>query len=155
VGVYADIVTVPDMLTDQLVGTKRLTNAQLAEVAADMLVIRTLGPLIRAGVMTFRNPAARMCEHHYAEFEELNFKWRNDFIEIDTGRLYDPPVENFAPLSDEQRRELEAGRNVEDVGVALFEPMMRSTFEVSSLTSVPLLKLIPRCSLLQGSTCFR
>lgn len=143
VGVYADVVTVPDMLTDQLARSKRFTNAELLELATDMLVVRRLEPLIRAGVVTFRNPGTPMCEHHYREFEERTmraaealfpqiknefaFTWRNDYLEIGMGRLYDPPVEHFATLSEDQRRQLQTGGSLEEVGVAVVQPMLRST----------------------------
>jgi hypothetical protein len=51
---------------------------------------------------------------------ELTFRVRNDYFEIATGRLYDPPLEEIGLLPDEFRRRLVAGETVDDVGRELF-----------------------------------
>lgn len=135
-GVYVDVATITDALTSRLRDGPRLTNADLLGVATDCLVIRRLKPLIEAGVIVFRKPGISFCDTHYREFEdrvarassallpqlqtELTFKVKNDYFEVKTGRLYDPPLEEILLLPDEFRRRLAAGDTVDDVGRELF-----------------------------------
>jgi hypothetical protein len=142
VGLYADMITIPDAISPRLAYGGRLTNAELLDFVTDVLVLKALQPLIEASIVRFRNPTAAYCEVHYRQFEEqvdqatlallpllqpeLKFHWTKDYLEMDMGRLYEPSIINMTALPEATRRELEAGRSVEDVGREIFEKSLRS-----------------------------
>ncbi len=63
-GLYADIVTVPDNLSAMLFMKDHLTARDLDHMANDLRVIKTLEPLIRAGIARFRRAAIPLCRVH-------------------------------------------------------------------------------------------
>lgn len=136
VGLYADIVTVPDTLSATLLLKERLSELQLLTFAYDVLVVKALEPLIRAGIVRFRKAYFTFCKKHHRVFDqlveqatnklltnvesELKFKRRKNFITVDTGRLYDPPLLEIKEIPPQIQHELDNGRSIEEVGRELF-----------------------------------
>ena len=148
-GLYVDIVTIPDLITLRLVQNGKFTNAALADLATDVVVLKRLDPLIRAGVVRFLPPFARLCEVHKNEFDdrvdsaasqlwpeierELKFERRNDLLVTETGLLHSPPLRELMPLPEEAVRRLDSGAPVESIGRELFIKSLRRDLRATLL----------------------
>jgi hypothetical protein len=143
IGLHADIAVIPDTLSARLFFRDKFSDRELFEFANDTLVIRTLAPLIRAGVVRFASQFFGFCEKHYQEFEqvidgsfdavlrdaqsELSFSAEKDAIVVDTGKLYEPPLVGLMRLGKEDKKRLSRGERLEDIGRALYEPKLRES----------------------------
>ena len=54
VGLYADVITIPDVISPRLTHRARLTNAELLEFVTDVVVLKALQPLIDTGIVRFK-----------------------------------------------------------------------------------------------------
>lgn len=68
-GLYADNVILADTFTPRLVFQSRFSQDDYFNFISDTVVLWTLSPLVRAGILRFRLPVATLCEQHHAEFE--------------------------------------------------------------------------------------
>jgi hypothetical protein len=105
-------------------------------------ILQVLEPLIRNGVVRFRNPLTGFCDGCYNEFErqieigskdiflqvepELTFDLKGEVLGIHQGKIWDPPSGLLSPLTPDMRTQLDSGTGVDDIGKELFRDYLRS-----------------------------
>lgn len=145
IGLYADVVTLPDPFTLTLLLHKRFTPLFRYQFTNDVIVLHELAPLIRAGIVRFRSALYHFCEDCYQTAQErikeatdelfpsltseLTFTLTPKLIVTHTGRLYNEPLSIETPISAKVRRRLAAGGSVEEVGRQLFRSELRDILE--------------------------
>jgi hypothetical protein len=128
IGLYADIVTIPDAITGHLFRSRSLQDAEMFELITSVAILRVLEPLIRAGVVRFRSPRLKFCGHCGRKLkrqlkkvsaellpklqDELTFEYEKGILKVRTGRLDDPPILTNIYVSRVMQRRLESGRSV-------------------------------------------
>ena len=70
-GLIADRLWLTDLLTERFVDFGRPTNEKVDRTIYDVIVLRRLLPLIRAGVVKFRSPWVVSCSGCQAKFNEI------------------------------------------------------------------------------------
>jgi hypothetical protein len=145
----SDIVLVPDELTAILCTNRKLNSFKQRRLAEITDVIKTLEPLIRAGVVRFRSSKMAFCEKHLKEFDtqvkicaeemistiatELSYETATrrdtgeEFLVVNTGHLYDRADQYVSPLSPQDYRRLKSGTTIEELGRENFVGSIRNT----------------------------
>ncbi|MRR16941.1 MAG: hypothetical protein EG826_10840, partial [Deltaproteobacteria bacterium] len=70
VGLYADAAFIPDTLTSQLLFARKFNDAELSRFINDVLVLHTLSPLIKEGIIRFYTGMYQFCEGCYQKAQE-------------------------------------------------------------------------------------
>lgn len=142
VGLYADVVTISDPLTKPLFSKNFLpTKRNFQQLLDDIVVLKSMEPLIRAGVVRFRTYRSHTCEHCLpgsmepvhkvlsqlleAIAPELKFQRRNDFIEIDTGNLFTPTLFKDERLSPELKSQIRNGLSIDEAGRIIYQENLK------------------------------
>ncbi len=142
-GLYADVVTIPDSFSYALADTTKPTPSQLRWLATLIRVLRELAPMMRAGVIRFWSGRMPLCATHHNEFvnkvdagvstllrdltPELDATMAGDFIHINGGRLHDPPLHLVRKLTQKDKQRLKAGTSLKELARKIYvEDVKRS-----------------------------
>lgn len=142
-GLYADVITIPDPLSWALADNKKPKNEEIYWAFKQMLVIRELYPLIEAGVIRFWSGGNGYCvdcykqinskidESAYALINELD---RNLHIELVddvlalrmTGKLETPTIVNYKLRARDKKRLL-SGESIHDIAKSIAADDIRNS----------------------------
>lgn len=115
----ADCVWLTDTFSGHFCNVSKLDRSALNTIVSDLLVLRRLEPLIRAGVVRFRSPYVPICPHCVREFKsivsasaaDLARDFASDFhvtkvaggYKVETGSSHDPPTVYYSNFSSSSR----------------------------------------------------
>lgn len=156
-GVYANVTVIQDVLTEQLASDAKRSDLELFQLFGQMCAVKALAPMIISGAVQFRSPIQPLCSHHHTMFgdqideaiktltgslaSEIRVTRKDDQIAIDTGKLYDPSIVLSGALSPTLKRQIDDGRDVQDVGTAMFSRELGMILERSLMDTNSAAKL--------------
>jgi hypothetical protein len=122
-GLYADVVALPDMTTRLLTHSWTARNYDTQLFFNQWFVIKVLSPLIRAGVVRFWSGGIRACAPCSEAIEEMiddsvrellgrrkvKATIERDLLSIDATQLFETPLMLNIPLSARHKRMLKSG----------------------------------------------
>lgn len=155
VGLYADQVLVPDLLSYDLAFTLEWPTPALFDLITEVLVILTLRPLLEAGLFRFYSPIMKRCNacHDALEskideltlslFEEVGsqvgVEMRGKRMVVDTGDLMGTAMTFSRLLSRKEKQALKSGTKIEVIGREAFkrqlEQHIAATLNTITITS--------------------
>lgn len=130
-GLYADIITIPDPFSWALADNKKPKNDEIFWVLKQMLVVRELYPLIQAGVVRFWSGGTGYCSGCYqkvnSKIEECADTLIEDldrYLQVEvvgdvlllkmTGRLETPATAHYK-LRASDKKKISAGASIHDI----------------------------------------
>ncbi|MHB8138659.1 MAG: hypothetical protein ACYDGO_09785 [Smithellaceae bacterium] len=142
VGLYADVAFIPDTLTSKLLYPSKFSGIEMFRFINDVLVLHTLSPLIKEGIVRFYTGTQQFCKECYQKAEEtiekattslasdlhdeIKYTIDKHSISIDAGMLYEDGMILDIPMSPKIRRELKNTGGAEEVGRKIFEEELRN-----------------------------
>lgn len=156
-GLYADVITIPDPISYTLIDNKRPTTTHMSRVLSTLLVLRELYPLIQAGVIRFWSGRIGLCKGCFTKAEQkisestseltedldkyLHVEIVNDFLAIRTTGPLASPVTLHYKISPREKRRLASGMPIQELGKEKATESIRtgireSLFELSHSTRI-------------------
>jgi hypothetical protein len=147
VGLYADVVGIPDVITPSvLLRSGKMSDRDYADFLKQLLVLKVLEPLIREGIVRFRTPMLGFCRDCHKRFEdrlegaldviypkierELKFEVsKRMLIAHCQGGLWDWGGVLYLPIKGKMRKQLKSGKTVDEVGKLGFLEFLRDRLE--------------------------
>lgn len=151
-GLYADVITIPDPISYALIDNKRPTSEHMAWVLSHMLILRELYPLIQAGVIRFWSGYVGLCKDCYKKAEQqidestseltehldkyLHVELVGGALAITTTGPIESPFVTYCKLSARDKKRLHSGGSLLDLGKekainAIRAGMRESLFELN------------------------
>lgn len=138
IALLSDRVTVHDYFYERILDLRsRPTHAEISHLATDLVVLKSMKPLIQAGILRFTLPFLPTCRSCIGEFEarvnELTEKTfegiRNEILVeredgktvVGLGPIYDPPIVNYVDP------EYASGKTDDDLRRYVIRRAVRST----------------------------
>ena len=142
-GLYADVVTIPDTLSLMLADPHKLTRRDLFYLSNQILVLQELAPMIREGVFRFWSGEIPLCEIHHRAFvrevdegvarlvkewkPELRVKVEGPFLVVEVlDSDVDTPIFTHR-LSPKEKKRLASGVPLSDLGDELYFDQLNSS----------------------------
>jgi len=124
-GLYADVVLIPDVLSYSLADMRKPTHAQMEWILTQMLVVKVLYPLIEAGVIRFWSGSMAVCRNCQKLLKKqikegtailadelhkyIHVEIKGDLICIRTTGMMEGPTIFIRELKQEEKRKLKSG----------------------------------------------
>lgn len=132
-GLYADVITIPDPISYALIDNERPTNEHMSWVLSQMLVLRELYPLIQAGVIRFWSGYQAICTGCYKEVDQQIDEHASSLAEhfdkylhvevvdnralaLSTSGPLESPVVTYCRLSPREKKRLKSGEGLLTLG---------------------------------------
>ena len=135
IGLYSDVVYLPDPLTTWFVYDEveevEWSDTNIIKLMNEVNVLKTLSPLIHNGIIQFISPVKSFCTPCYSQFENqmnefsdqaLDEFWENisienntNYLAIDTGKLHEPNLvlrHYFDPTLKNKRSKKKIARDI-------------------------------------------
>lgn len=151
-GLYADIVTIPDPISHLMIDFKKPSEKQLRWLNTQMMVLRELQPLIDAGIIRFWSGSMSLCSgcanNMYRRIDEgvsklsellgehVHVDLREEYLDITTSGILESQLVLVKKLSKEDEKYLRSGGSIIDIGrnsyIDVIKEKVRSTmFDLS------------------------
>ena len=133
IGLYSDVIYLPDPLTTWFLDDEKLqwTDDGIISLLNEVIVLKTLSPLIKSGVIEFISPVKSMCTSCYGKLEEqiydftdqaISELWEEisvvnskNYLTINTGMLHEPNlslVKYFDPTIKNKKSKAKIAREL-------------------------------------------
>lgn len=131
-GLYADVITIPDPISYALIDNKRPTTAHMSWILSKMLILRELYPLIQAGVIRFWSGRSSLCEGCFTKAEQkindstseltedldkyLHVEMVADALAVRMTGPFEGPIVMHYKVSPEDKKRLASGLAIQMLG---------------------------------------
>lgn len=119
-GLYSDLIVLPDSLTAQVLYTEKWTQFDIYRFMVSVLVLQELRPLLGIGLIQFLNPSIAYCDSCFQKLSEeirnatnsiIDDLWAEIGVErdgneirIDTGSLHEPSLITHGKIPKKYKR---------------------------------------------------
>lgn len=155
VGIYADRVLLPDLLTDRIAWTAEWDESAILALATEALTLLSVAPLLEAGLFEFYSPYYVSCTACRDAFDQqveqltvssisrmesdLKVERNGNRLTLDTSYIYGSSMVWSRDLSKKERKALKKGGSLEDIVLGDYAHMVdehiRATLNTIRFTS--------------------